>query len=846
MNKKYLVVAISNLFVVSSVAAATTDCIGEASDAKTSCVAPTATVYSYGLCDDAASYASTENAWCQAYNKGSYSMGNGCSSPSTATPLNDSTMLSIAQKFVGSNCSVSDNGWGKTISTQYCWSGAPKYNSGILVADFKTISVTCGTSSSTLYGSRGTEVSCPKKYTSKTINGNTVCVATISDSCAAKVGNPVYADNGDKVQTETDFSVGRITFARNYRSTGALIPYLGGEYAQIDRFWRTNFDYKLYVLSNTYAPYAIVFPDGLVQYFDADGSPVMVGESHSGKVQIGSGVYSYVEAGKVISFNANGQATQIKDADGYTVSLTYGDDSSGKWIASNGSSVQLGMLKQVADSDGHSVYFWYNGTPRLTSVSLLSDGTDVLATYGYDSNDSLASVTYADSSVRQYSYNESAYNSGTTQYHALTGIIDENASRFATFTYNSSGRATATYHADSIDKYSITYTSPSSATTVTDPLGAERAYSFSTVNGVTKLTGVSQPGGSGCAAATNAQTYDANGNIASRTDFTGHKSCYAYNTTRNLETARVEGLSSSTSCPSDLTASSVPASPASGSSVTATKTTTKWHDDWDLKIAQAEPKKITYWVYNGQSDPVSGSTLTCAPTDALVLSKPIAVLCKTIEQATTDETGALGFSATATGSARTTSYTYNAYGKILTEDGPRTDVSDITTYTYYAADATCPGAGTSTGMDTGCRGQIQTINNAAGHTTQYTQYNANGQVLTSQDANGVVTTNTYSARGWLLTQTTTGAKTLQSTYSYDSVGQLISLTQSDGSKISYSYDAAHRLTDITDGAGNSIYYTLDAAGNRTKEEVKDASGTLKRTTERVFDTLGRLQNVKVQ
>ncbi|HTF97653.1 MAG TPA: hypothetical protein VL995_16065, partial [Cellvibrio sp.] len=33
---------------------------------------------------------------------------------------------------------------------------------------------------------------------------------------------------------------------------------------------------------------------------------------------------------------------------------------------------------------------------------------------------------------------------------------------------------------------------------------------------------------------------------------------------------------------------------------------------------------------------------------------------------------------------QTTSYTYNDKGQVLTEDGPRTDVTDVITHTYNA------------------------------------------------------------------------------------------------------------------------------------------------------------------
>jgi hypothetical protein len=51
------------------------------------------------------------------------------------------------------------------------------------------------------------------------------------------------------------------------------------------------------------------------------------------------------------------------------------------------------------------------------------------------------------------------------------------------------------------------------------------------------------------------------------------------------------------------------------------------------------------------------------------------------------------------------------------------------------------------------------------------------------------------------------------------------------------------LTGITDNLGNSITYTLDLRGNRTQEQVKDATGTLARQVTRVFDSLSRLQQI---
>ena len=299
-------------------------------------------------------------------------------------------------------------------------------------------------------------------------------------------------------------------------------------------------------------------------------------------------------------------------------------------------------------------------------------------------------------------------------------------------------------------------------------------------------------------------SYDVNGNIATRTDFNGVVTGYTYDLARNLETRRVE---------------------ASGKPEART-TSTQWHAYWRLPTQIAEPKKLTTWVYNGDGG------VYCAPTNATVPSitggtQPIGVLCSKIEQATTDASGSQGFAAAVTGTPRTWTYTYNAFGQVLTVNGPRTDVSDITTTTYY--DATDP--------DMGKRGNVATITNALGHVTQITAYDLNGNPLTIIDPNGVTTTLTYDLRQRLTSRSIGGEAT---TYTYDAVGQLLKVMLPDGSYTAYTYDSAHRLTEISDALGNRIVYTLDAMGNRTKEEVKDPAGQLARTRSRIFDALSRL------
>ena len=75
--------------------------------------------------------------------------------------------------------------------------------------------------------------------------------------------------------------------------------------------------------------------------------------------------------------------------------------------------------------------------------------------YSYDSYHRLVRVEYPDGTTRQYHYENADF------YYALTGITDENGVRYATFAYDSQGRAISTEHADvgsgAQEKFQIDY-----------------------------------------------------------------------------------------------------------------------------------------------------------------------------------------------------------------------------------------------------------------------------------------------------------------------------------------------------------------------------------------------------
>jgi YD repeat-containing protein len=190
---------------------------------------------------------------------------------------------------------------------------------------------------------------------------------------------------------------------------------------------------------------------------------------------------------------------------------------------------------------------------------------------------------------------------------------------------------------------------------------------------------------------------------------------------------------------------------------------------------------------------------------------------------------------TVTNAVRATEATRDAEGRLLTVDGPRTDVADVTTFTYFdAEDPACAEAPTTCSFR---RGDLKSVTSALGRTTHFLRYDGAGRLLESRDANGLVSTFTYTPRGWLASRTSGG---LTTAITYTPVGDVESVSTPDGRSLTYTFDVARRLTSVRDQRGNRIDWTLDNAGNRTAENVKDASGTLRRTLTQQFNTLGRL------
>lgn len=566
-------------------------------------------------------------------------------------------------------------------------------------------------------------------------------------------GNPINNTTGNKYQIEQDYAGAgafALNFIRHYNSQASGAGSLGAN-------WSHSYSAQLTQTSATRV--AVTRADRKAFSFN-----------------LTSGIWTP-------DADVNAKLELLKDSQGKTTGWRYtaGDDSVETYSA-GGKPLSIasraglltqtlsydaqGRLSTVSDPFGRNLTLAYDGKDRVASMT---DPAGEVYTYAYDSHNNLVSVTYPDAKTRAYVYENASFP------NALTGIIDENGQRFATYGYDASGLAIRSEHAGGADKVTLSFDKANNATHVTDALGTTRTYSYGPRQGVWRMLKASQPC-AGCVGDAAEQAFDANGNATSRTDFSGNTTCYAYDLTRNLETIRIEGFAPGLACPPDL----ANYNPAQGS--LQRKIATAWHPRYRLPTQIDEAGRSARYTYDAQGN----------------------LLKETL---------------TADGKSRVWTYTYNNLGQVLSVDGPRTDIKDLSTFSYDA------------------QGNLASITNALGQTTHITAYDAHGRPLSLEDPNTLTAKLAYDLRGRLVSRSVDAELTR---YAYDGAGDLLKVTQPDASFLSFSYDPAHRLTALHDALGNRIAYTLNALGDLTTEKIYDPKGSLTETRSRIYNSLDRL------
>ena len=274
---------------------------------------------------------------------------------------------------------------------------------------------------------------------------------------ACSLGNPVNPAVGNKYQQEIDYREARVfplVAARAYNS--------------IDGSWQ-------------------FFPE--IRY--------QAGQVVAHVVQADGKVLSYTRAGQTswgpTGTEMTGELTSIVNGLGTVVGWRY-------TTLDNQTSLfdYLGRPVSVTQRSGVHHSYAYTATEVSVTHSLggsltytldaegiitgFSDPGGNIFSYTYNANGLLNSVIYPESGAsRSYLYED------PTSNDLLTGIIDANGDRFATWAYDSSRRATLSEHNGGAERvtFDYSYTDHPSypQTRVTNALGKQTSYHYITVNG---------------------------------------------------------------------------------------------------------------------------------------------------------------------------------------------------------------------------------------------------------------------------------------------------------------------------------------------------------------------------
>ncbi|WP_363798206.1 RHS repeat-associated core domain-containing protein [Lysobacter firmicutimachus] len=644
-------------------------------------------------------------------------------------------------------------------------------------------------------------------------------------------GNPCAADTGNKEYRESDFDWEGRSFQRVYNSI-AEVPLLSG----MSDSWSHPFSDRL-MFDNGGYPNLWVRADGYIESTNWVASVGMYRPSSSANMSLrqetdaaviaAKGVWQLRRpSGESLWFGADGRLRRIEEG-ARTFSLSY----CGGSVLGTEQCPNANYVASVASSSGRSLKFEYtrvaipvgaSGTRyEMRMKRVLADG-QLLLEYEYDAAARLTRVRHGGPSGagRQYLYAEADLlcrdhlgnaiaNCNPAHYaNNLTGVIDEQGVRVARYTYDDKNRVTSSEHAGGAGRVTLNYTSASNVE-VTLPAGAKKTYTFDSAPFKRPLQAVitSVDGGSRTVSAgyANDRVAHSVSGSGARSEFSSSNGLY--------ETSAIEGLT------------------AGGSATPQTRTT---QTDWNAAVGLPAERRVydagnalvgkQAWTYNARRQVVTASSIDPATSAARVTTL---TYCE---------------------SADVTAGMCPAVGLLKQIDGPRTDVADVTLYTYYPGDhAACAASPSACDYR---KGDLWMVSDALGHAVETLRYDGFGRPLSSKDPNGVVTDLEYDPRGWLTAAKVRGADPASEAddritrFEYKATGLVEKITQADGAFTQYVYDDAQRLVEVRDNVGNKVHYTLDPAGNRLNEDTQDAGGTLRRTLSRVYNQLGQLKTSK--
>lgn len=413
-------------------------------------------------------------------------------------------------------------------------------------------------------------------------------------------GNPCNVASGNKYQAERDFVLPGLSYTRYYNSRVFYDSNLGIG-------WTSTYHKRLIHKSNKIV---VLRSSGYSEAWQDNGG-ILAGDLDSSYLLTNSGSGNVLthEDGRTETYNNVGLLVSESTSEGLTTTFTYSS---------------ADQLLKVYGPYGHSLTFEYD---RYGRVKAVADDEDIVITYTYNGI-LLTKVTYADGSNRKYKYEDPNY------FAHLTGIVDENGDRYATWEYDSEGRAISSEHADTSgnggqEHMTFSYDS-ATQTTVTDAAGTIEVLTFDENLGTKNLIHqIFTHDGKGIS-----QVYDANNNLIQLVDEEGRITTYLYNT-NNQKISMTQ---------------------AANTALARTTTYEYVSADIDLVTKTTQPS-----IVSG----LFKQTITAYDANLNITSVTIN-----------------GFDQSSNSISRTTTFTHDALGKVTSVNGPRTDVNDTSNISY--------------------------------------------------------------------------------------------------------------------------------------------------------------------
>jgi RHS repeat-associated protein len=572
--------------------------------------------------------------------------------------------------------------------------------------------------------------------------------------------DPVSLTTGNNFRQERDYTAAGafpLAFTRGYNSLAASVGSVGANWTH---------SYAARIVQVSASTVQAIRPEGKVLTFQLTAS--------------GWTPDLDVNARLAASLDGSGTVTGWQLTNGRDGAETYASDGTLLRVANRAGLAHTltydpqGHLATVHDSFGRALSFASDAAGRITKMTDPAGGTYV---YAYDGSNNLASVTYPDGTQRTYLYENSAFP------NAMTGLIDENGTRLAAWTYDGQGLAISSLLAGGVQQHSFSYDFVNGSTTDTDGLGRSRTYDYLTAASTERTLHEHRVLPTGTAI--DSRIYDNNGNIVQYIDFRGTTTNYTFDPVRNLETSRTEAVGT----PQERTIA------------------TTWHPSFRLPVQIVEPNRTTTFAYDA-----NGNLLT-----------------RTVS----------GVNA----SDRTTAYQYDANGLLTQFDGPRADVADVIQLAHDGQgnlSQITDALGHATKIvASDANGRPLSIVDANGLRTLLT-YDARGRLL-SRKRGRELTTYAYDAAGQLLTQTFPDGTFVS--YQHDPAHQLTGVQDTLGNRVGYTLDVMGNVleSDLFDPAGN-----LTRAHKRvydSVDRVAQSIGATGQTTTLSYDANNNMTGV---